>query len=316
METEIQTEEINIENETHSLTTEIAGVENEAHTEEISHESTLFAEPIAHIGNFTITNSLFTSWIVVFIIIIIAIVIKFKIKKIPKGIQNLFEIIFEGAESLCDQVTNSRAITNKAFPIVFAVFMFVLLNNWMGILPFGGFGLIEMTEHGKTWIPLIRSGTADINGTLPLALLSVIGANLFGIISIGLWKSFNKYVNLKALSEIFTKVKKNPAVLMTAPIVFAVGLLELVGEFAKVASLSFRLFGNVFAGEVLLLSMGAIIAYALPIPFLLLEVLVGVIQAFIFAILTLVYYTIASMDHEEGHDEKEHSKGGELSKAH
>jgi len=96
---------------------------------------------------------------------------------------------------------------------------------------------------------------------------------------------------------------------------FAVGLLELVGEFAKVASLSFRLFGNVFAGEVLLASMGAIIAYILPTPFLLLEVLVGVIQAFIFAILTLVYYTISSMDHEE-HDEKEHNKEVELSGAH
>jgi F-type H+-transporting ATPase subunit a len=316
METEIHTEEINIENEEHSSSTEIVVVENEAHTEEISHESTLFAEPILHVGNFTITNALFTSWIVVILIIGIAITLRLKLKKIPKGIQNLFEIIFEGAESLCDQVTNSRAITNKAFPIVFAVFMFVLLNNWMGILPFGGFGLIEMTEHGKTWIPLIRSGTADINGTLPLALLSVIGANIFGIISIGLWKTINKYVNLKALSEMFTKVKKDPAILMTAPIVFAVGLLELVGEFAKVASLSFRLFGNVFAGEVLLLSMGAIIAYALPIPFLLLEVLVGVIQAFIFAILTLVYYTISSMDHDEGHDEKEHNKKGELSEAH
>jgi F-type H+-transporting ATPase subunit a len=93
---------------------------------------------------------------------------------------------------------------------------------------------------------------------------------------------------------------------------FAVGILELVGEFAKVASLSFRLFGNVFAGEVLLASMGAIIAYALPTPFLLLEVLVGVIQAFIFSILTLVYYTIASQDHDEEHDEKNHAESEHL----
>ncbi len=283
-------------------------------TEEISHEATLYAEPIAHFGSFTVTNALFTSWIVVFILIVVAVIVKIKIKKIPKGIQNLFEIIIEEAESLCDQVTSSRAITNKAFPIVFAVFMFVLLNNWMGLLPLGGFGLIEMGEHGKMFIPLIRSGTADINGTLPLALLSVIGANLFGIISIGLWKTINKYVNLNALGSIFTKVKKDPSILMTAPIMFAVGFLELVGEFAKVASLSFRLFGNVFAGEVLLASMAAIMAYILPTPFMLLEVLVGVIQAFIFAILTLVYYTISSMDHEE--HEESHSKNGELSEAH
>ena len=285
-------------------------------TEEITHESTLYAEPIAHFGTFTVTNALFTSWIVVFILIIISIAIRVKIKKIPKGFQNLFEILIEGAESLCDQVTNSRAITNKAFPIVFTVFLIVLINNWIGVLPFGGFGLVEMGEHGRIFIPLIRSGTADINGTLPLAIMSVLGANIFGVISIGLWKTINKYVNLNALGSIFTKIRKDPMVLMTAPIMFAVGILELVGEFAKIASLSFRLFGNVFAGEVLLASMGAILAYVLPTPFLLLEVLVGVIQAFIFAILTLVYYTISSMDHEE-HDEKEvHSKKGELSEAH
>ncbi|MBK5215480.1 MAG: F0F1 ATP synthase subunit A [Candidatus Pacebacteria bacterium] len=295
--------------ETTTLLPEISNV-----NEEISHESTLYAEPIFHIGNFTVTNSLFTSWIVVFILIIVALVIKIKTKKVPRGIQNLFEIIMEGAEDLCDQVTNSRAITNKAFPIVFTVFVIVLLNNWIGVFPFGGFGLIEMGEHGKMFIPLIRSGTADINGTLPLAVMSVIGANIFGIISIGLWKTINKYVNLNALGSIFTKIRKDPMILMTAPIMFAVGFLELVGEFAKVASLSFRLFGNVFAGEVLLASMGAILAYALPTPFLLLEVLVGVIQAFIFAILTLVYYTIASTDHEE--HEESHEKEGKLEVAH
>lgn len=272
---------------------------------EVSHEATLYAEPIAHIGNFTITNALFTSWIVVVIIFIIALAVRLSIKKIPKGIQNLFELVIDGALSLCDQVTQSRVITNKAFPIVFSVFFVVLLNNWLGILPLGGFGLIEMTDHGKAFIPLIRSGTADVNGTLPLAVLSVLGANLFGVFTIGLWKTLNKYVNLKAIGGIFTKIRKDPMVIMTAPIMVFVSALELIGEFAKIASLSFRLFGNVFAGEVLLASMAALMAYILPTPFLILEVFVGVIQAFIFAILTLVYYTIASQDHdEEHHDEK------------
>ena len=315
MNTETNTQELNTTTEQHPLSTDIKEVETTPVSDEILHESTLYAEPIFHIGDFTVTNALFTSWIVVFILIILAVVIRTKIKKIPKGIQNIFEIIIEGAESLCDQITNSRAITNKAFPIVFTIFIIVLFNNWMGIFPFGGFGLIEMGEHGKMFIPFIRSGTADINGTLPLAIMSVIGANIFGIITIGLWKTINKYVNVNALGSIFTKIKKDPTIIMTAPIVFAVGLLELVGEFAKVASLSFRLFGNVFAGEVLLASMGAIMAYILPTPFLLLEVMVGVIQAFIFAILTLVYYTISSTDHE-GHDEEEHSKEGQLKEAH
>ncbi len=275
----------------------------------VPHVPTLYAEPIAHlhlpiIGDFAITNALFTSWIVVLIIIAISIAIRISIKQVPKGIQNFFEFLIEGAEKLCDQVTGDRKITNKAFPIVFSVFVIVLLNNWMGLVPLGGFGLIEMTDKGEVFVPLIRSGTADINGTLPLAILSVLGANLFGIFSIGLWKTFNKYVNIKALGGIFKKIRKEPTILMTAPIMFAVGFLELIGEFAKIASLSFRLFGNVFAGEVLLASMGAIIAYLLPTPFLILEIFVGIIQAFIFGILTLVYYTIASQDHDEDHDHK------------
>lgn len=280
-------------------------IQNNTENTEIIHESTLYAEPIFHIGNFPITNALFTSWIAVIAIILIVFAIRKSLKEVPKGIQNFFEIIFDGALSLCDQVTNSRKITEKVFPLAFAIFFFVLVNNWLGILPFGGFGLVEKTKEGLSFVPFIRSGTADINTTLALSLLSVIGANIFGVVSIGLWKSFNKYVNLKALGSIIIKIRKDPVVLIVAPVTFFVGVLELIGEFAKIASLSFRLFGNVFAGEVLLLSMSALLAYGLPIPFLFLEIFVGVIQAFIFSILVLVYFTIASQDHD-AHDQNEH----------
>ena len=192
-----------------------------------------------------------------------------------------------------------------------SIFFFVLINNWLGILPFGGFGLIETNGAERSFIPFIRSGTADINTTLALGILSVIGANLFGIISIGVWKTFNKYINLKSLGQIFTKVKQEPTILVVAPINFFVGALELIGEFAKVASLSFRLFGNVFAGEVLLLSMSAILAYGLPIPFLFLEIFVGLIQAFIFSVLVVVYFTIAAQDHNDHEHEHEKTSKGE-----
>ena len=135
--------------------------------------------------------------------------------------------------------------------------------------------------------------------------MAVVGANIFGIFSIGLWKTFNKYVNLKVLGGIFTKVRRDPAVLIVAPITFFVGLIEIISEFAKIASLSFRLFGNVFAGEVLLASMAALVAYVVPIPFLFLEILVGVIQALIFSILLVVYFTISATDHDE-HEEGKH----------
>ncbi|MDE2021265.1 MAG: F0F1 ATP synthase subunit A, partial [Patescibacteria group bacterium] len=199
-------------------------------------------------------------------------------------------------------VTNSRKISQKVFPLAFSVFLFILINNWLGLLPIGGFGLVETSEHGAAFIPFLRSGTADLNTTIALAIMAVALSNLFGVFSIGAWKSFNKYVNVLALGDIFTKVRKEPAVLVVAPVRFFVGLLELIGEFAKIASLSFRLFGNIFAGEVLLIAMSAILPYLLPIPFLFLEIFVGAIQALIFSVLVLVYFTIAAQDHES-HDE-------------
>ncbi len=291
--------------ESKQLTAEVEMLKSEG-SSEIKHEATLYAEPISHLGNFSITNALLTSWIAVILIIIIAISIKSKLREIPRKFQNFFEIILEGALSLCDQVTGDRKISVRVFPLVISIFFFVLINNWIGIMPFGGFGIVETHGGESAFIPFIRSGTADINTTLALGVISVIGANLFGIISIGIWKTFNKYVNLISLGQIFTKVKKDPTILVVAPISFFVGILELIGEFAKVASLSFRLFGNVFAGEVLLLSMSAILAYGLPIPFLFLEIFVGLIQAFIFAVLVVVYFTIALQDHsehEEGHEQ-------------
>ncbi len=270
---------------------------------EITHESTLYAEPIGHMGSFEITNSLFTTWLVVLIVLIISLAIKIKAKQIPKGFQNIFEFILEGGMNLADQVTGDKKITARVFPLAFSIFIFVLINNWFGILPLGGFGILETTEHGKAFIPFIRSGTADINTTLALGLVAVLGSNIFGIISIGVWKMFNKYVNVKLFGNIISKIKKDPTVLISIPIMFFVGILELVGEFAKIASLSFPLFGNIFAGEVLLMAMGSILAYVLPLPFMGLEIFVGLIQAIIFSVLTLVYFTIASQDHEE-HDEK------------
>ncbi|MFA6177452.1 MAG: FoF1 ATP synthase subunit a [Candidatus Paceibacterota bacterium] len=276
--------------------------------EQISEKITLFAEPIFHFGNFSVTNALLTSWVVVIIIIVLSFVLRSRLQTVPGKLQNIFELVIENALSLCDQVTNSRALSIKIFPIAISVFFFILINNWLGILPLGGFGIIEKSAEGLTFIPFLRGGTADINTTVALAVMAVIGANIFGVFSIGLWKTFNKYVNLKVLGQIFTKIREDKTVIIVAPITFFVGLIEIIGEFAKVASLSFRLFGNVFAGEVLLVSMAALVAYVVPIPFLFLELLVGVIQALIFSILLVVYFTIGATDHDEHeHEQEEHT---------
>ncbi len=272
--------------------------------EQLSEKVTLFAEPIFHLGSLTITNALLTSWVVVIVIVILSLILRSKTKEVPGKMQSVFEMMVEGALGMCDQVTNDRALSVRIFPIAISVFFFILLNNWLGILPLGGFGIIEKSAEGLSFVPYLRGGTADINTTLALSVMAVLGANLFGVFSIGIWKTFNKYVNLKALGGIFTKIRHEPTIILVAPITFFVGLIEIVGEFAKVASLSFRLFGNVFAGEVLLVSMAALVAYVVPIPFLFLELLVGFIQALIFSILLVVYFTISASDHDE-HNEHE-----------
>jgi len=292
--------------ETNELENTLIQTTHEDVVSEPVHEVTIYAEPLFKIGNFQVTNALLTSWLAVFVVIIISVVLRMKLKKVPGKLQHVFEIIIGGALSLVDQVTNDRKISEKIFPVVFTIFIFILFNNWLGILPFvGSMGFTMMEEGHSVFVPLFRGGTADINMTLTLGIITVIGSNIFGVITLGVWKTLNKYVKLQELGSIFTKVRKDPSVLVVAPISFFVGIIELIGEMAKIASLSFRLFGNIFAGEVLLSSMAAILSFVLPTPFLFLEVFIGLIQALIFSLLATVYFTIAAQDHSE-HEEHEH----------
>lgn len=301
-------QEVLANNDQDSHAAEAAGSEESS---EISHEVTIFAEPIFNIGGFQVTNSLINSWLVVVLVILLAVTIKKKITKIPRGVQNFFEYLVESGLNLCDNVTSDRKKSLKIFPIVFALFLFILLNNYLGLIPgVGSIGLVAL-EHGeKVFVPYFRGGTADLNTTLALALFAVIAANVFGVVMVGAWNYFNKFINLKALFEPIKEfgVKKEGSVLkriinlflglFVGLIKFMVGVIEIVGEAAKVASLSFRLFGNIFAGEVLLTSIAVIFAFLTPIPFMFLELIVGVIQALVFSILTLVYFTIASQAEE------------------
>jgi F-type H+-transporting ATPase subunit a len=278
---------------------ETTGEEKAATNSEISHEPTLYAEPVFSIGSFQVTNSLLNSWVVVVLLVIFSLVLRKKIKRIPRGLQNAVEIVIEGALNMVDSVTSDRKKSQKVFPFVFAIFVFILLNNWLGLIPgIGSIGFLESEAGHQVFIPLLRGGTADLNTTLALAIFAVISSNIFGILMVGVWKHFNKFVNLKALVQIPQRITKEPAIVIVNPIKFFVGIIEIIGEIAKVASLSFRLFGNIFAGEVLLASMAALFAFVLPVPFMFLEVIVGLIQALIFAMLTLVYYTIASTAEE------------------
>lgn len=244
----------------------------------------LVPETIMMVGGFPITNS-FLMTIVVSIMIIIGTLIFHKQKdSIPRGFQNFVESILEALLNLVDGVTSNRAQTRKFFPIVATIFIFVILSNWIGLLP--GMGTIgfDQIHHGEeVFVSLIRSPSADLNTTAALAIIAVIAAQVMGITAIGVKKYAGKF---------FVSPLKKPYF-----IGMFVGVLEIISEFAKIISFSFRLFGNVFAGEVLLLVMLALIPLFVPLPFLFLEVFVGFIQALVFAMLTLVFFKMATEAH-------------------
>ncbi len=242
----------------------------------------LAAEPIIHLGGVPITNTLIIGWIIVALTSIFAIIFSTRIKEVPSRLQALIEFGLEALLKLADDVTGDRKWSKRFFPLVATIFIFVLLANWIEIVP--GLGTIGIKEvvHGQTEIiPFIRSTSADLNFTLAIAILAVLSVQIFGIAGQGFFKYLSKFINFKN------------------PIFFFVGILEIFAEIARVVSFSFRLFGNIFAGEVLLMTMLFLVPYFVPLPFLLLEIFVGVVQALIFSMLTLIFLKMAVSSHEE-----------------
>jgi F-type H+-transporting ATPase subunit a len=238
------------------------------------------AEPIFHIGTFAVTNTILMTLFISLIVIIASYILKSRISLIPRGFQNVVETVLEALLNLIDSVTQDRKQSKKFFPIVVTIFIFVILSNWIEVVP--GLGTIGIYEelHGKeVLVPFIRSGSADLNMTIALAVVSVMSAQFLGIAAIG----FGKYAG-----KFFVSPFHKPYLVGTF-----VGLLEVVSEFAKIISFSFRLFGNIFAGEVLLMVMLFLVPYIVPLPFLLLELFVGFVQALVFSMLTLVFFKMA-----------------------
>lgn len=258
------------------------------------------AEPILTLGNFEITNSMFTGVIVS--ILIFLTILFFRLKPLRLNqigyFQNLVELFVETIYGLCRDIAGARR-ASEFMPLIATSILFILLNNWFGLLP--GVGTIgvkhpveilpvnevyavspttkESHEEESSFIPLFRAATADLNTTLALALISVVLTQYYGVKYQGL-SYFTKYFNFKQ-----------------GPIFTAVGFLEIISEVAKIVSFAFRLFGNIFAGEVLLVVIAFLVPVLLPVPFLGLEIFVGFVQALVFAMLTLVFINMATQSH-------------------
>ena len=259
----------------------------------------LAAEQIFSIGSFPVYNTYINSTIVLVLFLILGLVLRKRAAEIPDKVQNFAESILEVILGFMDQVTRDRRKSLRFLPVVGTLFLFILISNWIGIFP--GIGSVGrwLVMHGKTeLVPLFRPANTDLNMTMAMAVLTIAMTHIFGIITVGFFRYANKFVKL---GDIWRSFRKGGTSIMVAVIEFFVGIIEIFSEIAKMVSLSLRLFGNVFAGEVLLTVIGGLIAFFVPLPFMLLEILVGLIQAIVFSMLVLVSFTMATAELHEAH---------------
>ncbi len=236
-------------------------------------------EPIFHIGSFVITNSLLVAWIGILILFILCIIGTRKLKMIPSGLQALLEYMVEALERMVHGVTDDKEQTKKFFPFIASIFVYLILLNWMEVIPgFSTIGIWEVDRGEAVLVPFFRAATADLNLTIAMAVISVLVVQVTGIAALGFFKYAGKFITFRG------------------PMAFIVGILELISEVVKIISFSFRLFGNLFAGEVLLIVMTYLVPFVIPMPFIGLEIFVGFIQALVFAMLTLVFLKMATQE--------------------
>ena len=254
------------------------------------------ATDLFEIGGIPVSNSILTTWILAVLIIIAVRVLVGTPKIIPNKGQALVENVASGLRDALEPIVGKKMIV-KTFPVICGFFVFILLMNWSGLLP--GVGTIKyMTaEHG--WQDAIRPANSDLNTTLALSILSFLAWTYFVL----------RYAGIKALVfDLFgNKADKKelsfPMWLMLGFIFLGVGGIEVLSIASRLISLPFRLYGNVFGGENLIHTLGGIAPYVVPAIAGMLEVLVGLIQAFVFTLLSAVYIGLIC-NHDAGHDDE------------
>jgi F-type H+-transporting ATPase subunit a len=287
------------------------------------------AEHLFDLGPLNVTNSLLTTWIVTILIFLVVFLGTRKMDLQPSGLQNFLEFAVEGLYSLTESVSGSKWVS-KFFAVPATIFIFVLSANLFGLfvgIPLVGVGLCEAAEghgeevvqeedhaeeaHGETGrlgftcepgehiVPLFRAPSADLNFTLMLALITQVLAQVFGFTALGIGGYLGKFF-------VFDKIRKakSGGDFALGFIDIFVGLLELLSEFVKIVAFTFRLFGNIFAGEVMLLVIAFLVPLVVVTPLIGFEIFVAFIQAFVFYILSVAFYTVAITghgDHDEAH---------------
>ena len=255
----------------------------------------LAPDPIAHIGSFTITNTLLSGWLAVVVLVALALYGSRKLVDVPaaRSRQNIIETAFEAFLNILQNIVGARA--RAFFPVVATLFLYILISNYFALLPgFGSIGFWHEEEGQRVLVPLFRGATSDLNTTLALAICSVLSSQIYGIRYRGLVEYASRFIGVRRFvqffRELFIQRKVNLGLVFGGILDLFVGVLEVFEELTKVLSFSFRLFGNVFGGEVLLLVIAFLVPYVASLPFLLLELITGFIQAFIFAVLSTAFF--------------------------
>ncbi|HJX68813.1 MAG TPA: F0F1 ATP synthase subunit A [Dehalococcoidia bacterium] len=260
------------------------------------------SEGLFEVAGFSITNTLIASWLTIIVLASVFYVCTRKMRLIPGRLQNLAEMAVEALLSFVKSVAGDKH-ARLLFPAVATIFIYVITNAYLALLPF--FGTIVVAGHEGELVPLFRSANTDINVPLSIALMSFVFIEFWGMKSLGGFRYLGEFFNFgqlgRGVKELFTG-KIRPAITNIAFgfINLFVGTLEVFSHLIRVVSFTFRLFGNMTAGEILLLVSAFLIPFIFTIPFYGLELLIGFIQALIFAGLTLVFGIIAvSPAHEE-----------------
>jgi F-type H+-transporting ATPase subunit a len=259
------------------------------------------AEPVFHIGHFAVTNTLIASWFTIIVLAALSFTLTRKMKLIPGKRQAMAEAIVEGLLNFVENVAGKKH-ARALFAGVATIFLYVISNAYLALLPF--FGSIGILEHDGKFAPLFRAANTDVNVPLSIAIMSFIFVETWGMRALGVSHYLSEFINVRQMGQGFKELLSGQVKTAVMNIVFGfinlfVGVLEIFSHLTRMLSFTFRLFGNMTAGEILILVSSFLIPLVFTIPFYGLELLIGLIQALIFSGLTLVFGTIAVSPHEE-----------------
>lgn len=236
----------------------------------------LAPDVVTHIGSLPVTSTLITTWVTMAILILGAYLLRSRLALVPGRAQTVMETLVGGAYGYVEETLENKTLARKYFPILATIFFFILAANWIGLLPgVTSIGFWSESHGVARLIPFFYPVNTDLNVTIALALIAFVTIEYAGISVVGAMKYIGKFINFHS------------------PLAFFVGIIELISEFGRLLSFSFRLFGNIFAGKTLILVAVFFLPYLVPVPIMAFELFVGFIQAVVFAMLTLFFIKLA-----------------------